>query len=144
MTYLGKNNKSPMALFTKVSLIHFEDITTSWKNKTNKIIKYKKKEGYQLSTQEIEPHSEKCLFLLKRVKPILSKLYLFESIKKFKYIIKVTKAPMFTNIIKIPRKKAENPSKYTSSSFSLFSFLSFFSFFVFNFLLILYFIYIFF
>jgi hypothetical protein len=84
MTYLGKNNKSPMALFTKVSLIHLEDMTTSWKNKTNKIIKFKKKEGYQLSTQEIEPHSEKCLFLLKRVKPILSKLYLFESIKKFK------------------------------------------------------------
>ena len=111
-----------MALFIKVCRIHFDDIITSWKNKTKKIIKFKKNEGYQLSTQENEPHNEKCLFFPKRVKPILSKLYLFESIKKFKYIIKVTIAPMFTNIIKIPKKKAENPSKYTSSSFSLFSF----------------------
>ena len=103
-----------MALFTKVCCIHFDDIITSWKNKTKKIIKFKKNEGYQLSTQENEPHNEKCLFFPKRVKPILSKLYLFESIKKFKYIIK------------IPRKKAENPSKYTSSSFSLFSFYHFF------------------
>ena len=84
ITYLGIYNKSPIALITKVSLIHLEDITTSWKNKTSKIIKFKKKEGYQLSTQENEPHKEKCLFLLKRVRPILSKLYFFESIKKFK------------------------------------------------------------
>ena len=56
---------------------------TSWKKSTNKMAKLKKKEECQLSTQENKAHNEKCLFLPKRVSPILSKLYVFESIKKY-------------------------------------------------------------
>ena len=68
----------------KVSLTHFDEMTTSWKSSIVNIIKLNINEGHQLSTQEYNEHNEKCVFFPNLVKPILSKLYFFESIKKFR------------------------------------------------------------
>ena len=90
MQYFGNNCKSPNALFIKVTLIHFDEMTTSWKSIIKHNTQLKINDDTQLSTQEYNEHSEKCLFFPNLVRPILSKLYFFESIKKLRYIINVT------------------------------------------------------